>query len=358
MIAAALDAPTLFSGDLRPFPGIPASWTGAKRDQAEAILADVDAAFPDMLGDLDPDADIEDFWEDACRVSAAWRASGGNVVAKDSWRTRERWSPDEMLRRLGPVASSEEGGSHALDREIGHPLVHEHGGRGLKRGSLLGDPATDIVRWLAARHRDHGVARGVVKLAERKKGIWSIELDSDPEVVKQRLLDAMDWTFIRLEGLEGAIFAQDAIDLQWEYRLFIVDGVVVSGAGCVEEFTPLDRAPEEGPFGTRVRRIRGHLHQGRPSAVEDRPEIVARLIEFGRRVAAEHGGTVVIDVALDAAASLDGTPVVIELNELPNSGLYASDPWLVTRALMTAADRGYTSLIALPEPANPTPFRS
>ncbi|WP_323986730.1 hypothetical protein [Microbacterium plantarum] len=46
----------------------------------------------------------------------------------------------------------------------------------------------------------------------------------------------------------------------------------------------------------------------------------------------------VIDVALDAERQL---PVVVELNGLPNSGLYASAPWLLTRALMVAADRGY-----------------
>ncbi len=46
----------------------------------------------------------------------------------------------------------------------------------------------------------------------------------------------------------------------------------------------------------------------------------------------------VIDVALDAERQ---RPVVVELNGLPNSGLYASDPWLLTRALVDAADRGY-----------------
>ncbi|MDD7945681.1 hypothetical protein PUW79_13640 [Microbacterium sp. NE2HP2] len=46
----------------------------------------------------------------------------------------------------------------------------------------------------------------------------------------------------------------------------------------------------------------------------------------------------VIDVAIDANRQ---RPVIVELNGSPDSGLYASDPWLLARALMDAADRGY-----------------
>lgn len=333
--------PQLFSGDLRPFPGIPGEWAPSKRRRAEAILADVRASFPSMLGDVEFDADIEDFWEDACRVSAAWCASYSGLVAKKPGSTTAPWSDDEMSRRLGPVAKSEEGGSHSRDRLIGHELLREHGGRAMMLGAIGGeDPETDIVAWLAARHRDHGIRRGVVKSAERKNGLWSIELDSDPEVVRDRLLTAMSWSFIRLEGREGALLAQDALELEFEYRLFVVDGVVISGAGCVEEFTPLDRELYAGPFDMRVRRNRGHL-QGGPSEVENRPELVEALIAFGRDVARQHGGTIVIDVAVDRGT---GRPVVIELNDLPNSGLYASDPWLVATALVDARDRGYLQL--------------
>ena len=335
----------LFSGHLRPFPGVDASWSAEKRAIASSILADVVQAAPDMLGSIVPDADIEDFWEDAARVSAAWRASGGDLETKDPGN----WSADEMSRRIGPVTSNEEGGRHSMDRLIGHALVREHGGREMLLGSLgetaVKDDSTDILHWLAARHRDHGVQRGVVKAASTKGGIWSIMLDSDPEVISRRLLEAMDWGYMNLEGASNGVLAQDALELQYEYRLFVVDGEVVSGAGCVEEFTPLDRDQFSGPFDARVRRTRGHLHQGEPSFVEERQTIVAQLIEFGMRIAREHGGTFGLDVALDAgkvtAEYPFGTPVVIELNTIHNSGLYASDPWAVTAALVNANDRGY-----------------
>lgn len=334
--------PQLYSGALRPYPGVLAEWSTAKQARARSILADVDAAFPGMVGKVDPSADVEDFWEDAARISAAWRATGGRLVLKEAGTSRCAWSNDKMLRRIGPVARSEEGGDHGTDDLAGHALVAHHGGRGMFVGGVAtDDPARDVAIWLAARHRDHGIRRGVVKTVARKNGIWSIELDRDPEVITRRLAEVMDWTFVRLEGLPGALLAQDELELTWELRLFVVDGRVVSAAGCIEEFTPLDHDRATGLIDTRVRRIRGHLEQGLPSPVEDRPDIVHRLVSFGRRVALEHGGTVCIDVAIDAATD---TPVVIELNHLPNSGLYASDPWAVTAAIVRARDRGYAPI--------------
>lgn len=330
--------PQLFSGDLRPFPGIPGEWSQFKRQQAEIILSEIRAEFPGMLGDIEPDADIEDFWEDACRISAALHASPTGLLTKEPGTMTTPWSADEMARRFGPVARSEEGGHHGRDTLIDHPVLQQYAGRSLLLGALGGDqPKADVLAWLSSRYREGGVRRAVVKSAERKNGVWSIELDSDREVIADRLMDAMSWSYIRLEGLTNAVLAQDALDLEWEYRLFVVDGVVISGAGCVEEFTPLDRESQTEAFDMRVRRIRGHL-QGHTSSVERNPEVVDRLLAFGRTVAAAHGGTVVIDVAIDR---LSDRPVVVELNDLPNSGLYASDPWLVANALSSAADRGY-----------------
>lgn len=331
----------LFSGGLRPFPGIPAEWAPAQRLLAEDILSDVRALFPGWSDEVDPEGDVEDFWEDACRVSAAWRATDGNVVAKDpaSWRT-EPWTADEMARRFGPIARDEEGGHHGADRLINHPLVKKHGGREMLLGGFGEGVESDVVEWMAARHREHGIRRGILKAVARKNGVWSIELDSDPEVIRRRMVDAMDWTYMRLEEGQQTVLAQDAIDLQFEYRLFVVDGEVISGAGCVEEFTPLNRPVDAGLFDMRVRRVRGYFDT-EPTAVEVRPDVVGRLIEFGRTVAREHGGTVVIDVALDVTGNAFGVPVVIEFNDIPNSGLYASNPWVVAEALLGARDRGY-----------------
>lgn len=330
--------PQLFGGGLRPSPGIPGEWSSEKQQLAREVLADVRAFSPELLGEVEPDADIEDHFEDACRISAAWRASDGHLEHKECGTASDPWTTGEWSRRFGPIASSEEGGRHAGDRQAAHPLVIKHGGRAMRVCSLGFDDSTDASVWLAARHRDAGVQRGIVKNLARKGGVWSVELDADPAVIRRRLMAAMDWGYIYLEGARESVTAQDELELTYEYRLFVIDGRVISGAGCVEEFTPLDRDVDTAPFDTRVRRIRGHLEQGEPSAVEDLPELVARLRAFGEQVAAEHGGTIVIDVALDAVSD---QPVVIEFNGISNSGLYASDPWLVAKMLRHANDRGY-----------------
>lgn len=333
-----IEAPTLFAGHMREYPGIPEDWSADKRDLAAKIIDDVRRFAPEFVANVIPGADIEDAFEDACRISAALRASFGRLELKEPGTAAKPWAADEMSRRLGPVASSEEGGHHSADRQSGHALVTKYGGRAMQACTLGVDPSTDAEYWLAARHRDAGVKRAVVKNTERKGGVWSIDLDTDPDVVRKRLWQAMDWTYARLEGGGLVLMAQDELPLEYETRLFVVDGRVISAAGCIEEFTPLDRDPFTAPFDTRVRRIRGHLKQGEPSPVEDRPDIAARLREFGAKVALEHGGTIVIDVAIDAATD---EPVVIEFNGIANSGLYASDPWLVAKHLIGARDRGY-----------------
>ncbi|MDF2993888.1 MAG: hypothetical protein K0S37_4402 [Microbacterium sp.] len=193
----------------------------------------------------------------------------------------------------------------------------------------------DLYGWMAAQAAA-GVSEVVLKSAERKGGVWAVPVSTETFRNHDAVLDALGWAAVRLDGRRGALLGQPKLQLQYEYRCFVVDGQVVTAAGCVEEFTPLDAIPGQ-PFDTRVRRHRGHLG-GTASPITDELEVVGRLLELGRRAAEEHGGTVVINVALDAERQ---RPVVVELNGLPNSGLYASDPWLLARALKDAADRGY-----------------
>lgn len=155
--------------------------------------------------------------------------------------------------------------------------------------------------------------------------------------------------------------------MTYEYRLFIVDGRPVTGAGCIVEHTPLfaDHRPGSSPFSPLVRRKRGvsltaiedeldeftieDLDSGtwadesasadpsRGGDIENAPGLVTQLVEFGAALVAEGltDGVLprayVLDVALNEG---NGKPLAIEVNGLSNSGLYASKPWIVTRALL------------------------
>lgn len=133
-----------------------------------------------------------------------------------------------------------------------------------------------------------------------------------------------------LRRLPGAFLVQQEIPMRYEYRLFVVDGRPVTGAGCVDRHTPLDC---RAAFDTAVERERGD------GSVVQEPDIVATLVKFGATVASEVGVELprLSEYALDVALGPDDQPLVVELNGLRNSGLYASDPSLVIAALRTQA---------------------
>ncbi|MBC9927239.1 ATP-grasp domain-containing protein [Leucobacter sp. cx-169] len=347
----------LYSGDLRAYPGIPDRWSGHKREYAARVLSLLQNVTPDRDFTPDPEADIEDFWEDAVRLAASFVASRGEM---DVVTGKIKWSPDELERRLGPISWDEVGGRHSRDPFIAHPLVLKYGGRAMslathcsewpddpsgERGPL--DEVDTLVDWIVARNAA-GVSDVVVKNAQSKSGIWVLPTSSDRAEVRACVSRALEWTAVRLDGLRDALLVQDMVDLESEVRFFVVDGEVVTAAGNVEEFTPLDMVsrPDDGLsvelgayVDARLRVHRGHLTQGGPSEIIHAPDTMRAQFLAAKQIAAEHGGTIVLDMAM-----LDGSPVLVEINELTNSGLYASDPWAVARRLVTAKDRGYGQL--------------
>ena len=111
--------------------------------------------------------------------------------------------------------------------------------------------------------------------------------------------------------------------MEFETRFFVVDGVPVTGAGCVESHTPLDC---EDRFDPKMERIRGD------GLIVSRADVMADHLAFAEVVAAEFAAVGVRHFTLDVAAGVDG-PLVVELNSLLNSGLYASQPAAVIAAL-------------------------
>lgn len=333
---------------LHPYAGIPASWDEAMGDWAHADLVLIDAhheRLEDYLAAADPFADVEDCWESIARTAAAIRAArslGRKYVVR---RAGSGWTPEQMACRLGSVAVAEEQ-RHVSDPLLQHELLLSHGGRWMSlagysdiEGELPAD--RDVVQ-LALERARAGVHRAVIKFAERKAGVFAIDLwpEMTAADVEQQLMSGTDgWTFIRLAGKPATLVIQDWIPMAYEYRLFVVDGQVVSGAGCIEEHTPYSRVRHSDLFDTRVRGQRGHGIIGeQPSDVVDHPDLVRRYLKAGDELAELYGGTVTIDVALNTATD---DVVLVELNTLPNSGLYASNPDAVYLALAQARDRGY-----------------
>lgn len=129
---------------------------------------------------------------------------------------------------------------------------------------------------------------------------------------------------IRFEGEPGALLVQEEVRMSFETRYFIVDGVPVSGAGCVEAHTPLNRYPAL---------VRGVTHcvfeeTRNDGRTVEAPEIGERLEAFVRRMAADLAAEKpnLTHVVMDVALSCRGEPILVEMNPYQNSGLYANDP--------------------------------
>lgn len=182
---------------------------------------------------------------------------------------------------------------------------------------------------------DHGEQVVRVKVAARAKyGMYRIGAPDPltPDTIRGALWSEMGWTLEHLDDVQGAFLVQQEVPMRCEYRLFVVGHNPVTGAGCIDVHTPLDNRAL--PFDSAVERVRGD-----GQIVHD-PEVVRTLAEFGREVA---GGIAVeqpllSEYALDVALGPDG-PLVVEVNGLRNSGLYASDPALVVAALLNRSEK-------------------
>lgn len=377
--------PLLLSHGLRPYPGLidrngqPLAHGSARRARMEQILAELDEA--GFAPETDPDADFEDFWEDATRITSTVRAAqdaGLDCVRADRVRSDpwQPWTTAEMARRLGPVLTIE-AGHHRTDTLLNHPFMQDPGLAGrtfhtigyTHPGELEAAPAELLMpgttHHLTGTPWEHdcltrlrlmywqGHRAAVVKHTGRKIGVARIELTDDIQILQDQLSDAFGWTLVRISGLPGQFQISTWLDMRYEYRLFIVEGRVVTGAGCIEEFTPLDHYPDEWLLDPWVCEVRSNGIAGPvgaegavgadtvPSVPEHRPGLAAWYGHYGAQLAEQlpqGQRTVVLDLACVTGRE---DPVIVELNGLPNAGLYACDADRLARALVAATDRGY-----------------
>lgn len=343
--------PTLY-----PFPGVPAGWPALMQrraqDDLDLVTAHYDGFAEHLENSFDEHADVEDFWETCARAAAAVRAAQALGAEFIDQEIDFAWDESTLDQRLGSVANIELD-RHGVDPLLLHPVVKKHAGRWISMASLPDEERPHLVFEnnfydLVRQRAEAGVERLVIKLPASKEGIMTLGIEpglSDEQIFSRLIADEhFGWTFIRLMGQRDALLVQDWVPMTYEYRLFVVDGKVISGAGCIEEFTPYSRQHPGIKFDTRVRKFRGNdIAAGRGMSTD--PEynllLVDRYLAKGHQIAREHGGTVGLDLALVTRDDGSQEIIVVELNTLPNCGLYASSVDAVYEALSTAEDRGY-----------------
>lgn len=151
--------------------------------------------------------------------------------------------------------------------------------------------------------------------------VWFTNDDDFYDVVPMELCDP---------GSHQILF-QEKVNMFNEYRIFVVNGVPVSGSGCIEVDTPLNHVSGVD-FSTTVETVRnkGDMHED--------GNLIEQYRLFASKVASEitvetEGNLMnyVLDVAQISGVNGDSIGIV-ELNELNNSGLYAIDIEKVVKA--------------------------
>lgn len=295
----------------------------------------------------DGSGDYEDFWEQAYRLQAALESFGSNDIwlfvpgLRDgkaiNLGTREMADPGTLGHlpvygaqpRVGHHSTAEGPQALLADGYARYRAFTENAGREVH---LCGFnvPGSDLVERLvemAAR----GKTNIFLKVTLPKFGIFRLTLPAgaSAEEVRTALREQVDYGMIYLEGLPGAFLVQETVPMFYEYRVFVVGGQAVTGAGAIEEHTPLDSSGLA--FSTLVREDRAAR-----SDVEDSSALVrGLLLPFARMVIDQLSEEVaeLQNYTLDVAVGADSRPLVVELNSMLNSGFYASRPGLVTDAL-------------------------
>lgn len=300
--------------------------------------------------DGDGEGDYEDFVEQAFRLEAALDAFGAdNVWLVTSLNTKTAVNactgearPVADLQHLPRYGVQPNRYHQEIDMEQAHlagayyryEAFRSRAGRRLAvcgfglegRGTELGEV---LAGWSA-----EGVRKVFAKSVEAKLFAFGTDLPEGfrAEQAGSLMYQELDCGAMWLDGLPEAIIAQEFVTMEYEYRVFVVDNAVTTAAGCIEEFTPLDNQGDR--FDNQLRRNRAAR-----TPVAAQPPMAAFLLDFARDAVDALTLEVpeLTDYVIDVALGPDGAPLIVELNSLLNSGLYASRPGLVSRALVVTA---------------------
>ena len=164
----------------------------------------------------------------------------------------------------------------------------------------------------------------------RKQNAFILDYDAaserSPSSQLYKACEDIMWDTVRFEGSDQPyLIIQGVIAPTYEYRMFMVDGVPVTGAGCVEEFTPLDNWETFDPKMEVVRNQSGVTSNR--NLLDD---YLSFAREFGAQYAKENGTGLVysLDLCIDRRS---GKIRPIEINPPANLGRYASntDAWIL-----------------------------
>ena len=304
-----------------------------------------------FIGDIVPgDGDYEYFVEEAFRLHSAVTSFGpeniwlshfyGEKTGQAQNLSTEEWKDVDELELSGaahygaiPGNAHSPWNRNSVDDYCVLETFKKNSGRitGVGGFNDLPDDSSSMANTLTLI-KESGATQALLKRRHAKLPLLSANLEDWN--VGDSVISTLDpdsgWGLINDEGVKDTYLVQEVIPMRYEYRMFVINGKIVTGAGCVEELTPLDNEGEA--FDSRMREERSYEC---PSPVENRPDLLSRFLEFAEQVVAEMTmerpkfDRYVLDVALGK----NDEPVIVEFNSESNSGFFACCPLRVTEAL-------------------------
>jgi hypothetical protein len=322
--------------------------------------------------EIDPSVDYEDWMEPACVLDQAiqsglethilpatqLRRAVMNPIVKIAGETcrdilvgRQLKSDPQELQYfdLGWPAACDTMANHYAELET----FHRHAGRKLALANMPGDPEGCGDRTVVFGEGLNSTALGdamasvspgavIVKQVYPGKSLPLLTYDLDeafkPADGDGLFFEDIGFHFARFEGDPAALLVQEKITMTHETRFFVIGGKVISGAACIENHTP-----QQTPYHDDV--LPPHWEITRNSGEMDTREHMDRkrtalaMWNFVHDVCTEIAEeapelhSYVIDVALGA----DGKPLVIELNPVASSGIYANNIGYIFDAIVEYA---------------------
>lgn len=293
------------------------------------------------------DGDYEDFWEQAARLEAAVKGLGVDniwlTLSTDQEMTAVHLGtgerrPTAELQHLPKYGAQGSRRHQSVDQEQAlladqywrYEAFRSRAGRRFEICGFNPEGGGTDIRTVLAGYAADGVTKAFIKVNLSKYATFPVDLEGVEDFSHiGNVLDPCEvWSLIYLEGSPESMQVQEFVTMEYEYRVFVVGQRPVTGAGCIEEHTPLDNNGHA--FDDKLRRNRSEMTE-----VEADTKITGKLTRYARQAIASLAQEVpeMRDYVIDVAMGADGTPLVVELNPLLNSGLYASQPVRATEAM-------------------------
>lgn len=266
------------------------------------------------VGSIEPsDGDYEDWVETACRlhyglkhlpnplvrIPHVWQGDDGKLCGLPHYGMVMKYPTIDQIREPGDADR------YQLDPCV-RMLMHRH--------TISCSTSPEDTENAFSQLLLQGVTRFKVKYMHSQKKLPLLDLDgTDVKKLCQQVYDWLEWETVHAEDDPHALLVQERVRMEYEYRMFMVGDTPVTGAGCLEDHTPLDNSERFDPWMEKTRN-RGGLE--RRFGLTERYRGFAR--RCGRLLADRGYEAYTLDLCL-----IDGSVSVIELNGLMNAGLYA-----------------------------------